>query len=103
MATIDIHNLSGAKVGTLELADEVFVAVNEDLLWEAVKHYRAAQHAGTHATKNRWRVSAKSCGSRRARGERALVRFALRYGEMAARCMDHSRVLMSTRFRERSF
>ena len=57
MATIDIYNLSGAKVGTLELADEVFGAVNEDLLWEAVKHYRAAQRAGTHATKNRWRVS----------------------------------------------
>src|SRR5437867_6982648 len=57
MATIDIHNLSGVKVGTLELADEGFGAVNEDLLWEAVKHYRAAQHAGTHATKNRWRVS----------------------------------------------
>jgi large subunit ribosomal protein L4 len=57
MATIDIHNLSGAKVGTLELADEVFGAVNEDLLWEAVKHYRAGQRAGTHATKNRWRVS----------------------------------------------
>ena len=57
MATIDIQNLSGAKVGTLELADEVFGAVNEDLLWEAVKHYRAGQRAGTHATKNRWRVS----------------------------------------------
>ena len=57
MATIDIHDLSGAKVGTLELADEIFGAVNEDLLWEAVKHYRASQRAGTHATKNRWRVS----------------------------------------------
>src|SRR5881628_1622359 len=57
MATIDIHNLSGAKVGTLELADEVFGAVNEDLLWEAVKQYRAAQRAGTHATKNRKLVS----------------------------------------------
>jgi large subunit ribosomal protein L4 len=57
MATIDIHDLSGAKVGTLELAEEVFGAVNEDLLWEAVKHYRAGQRAGTHATKNRWRVS----------------------------------------------
>ena len=57
MATIDIHDLSGAKFGSLELADEVFGAVNEDLLWEAVKHYRAAQRAGTHATKNRWRVS----------------------------------------------
>jgi len=57
MATIDILDLSGAKVGTLELADEIFGAVNEDLLWEAVKHYRASQRAGTHATKNRWRVS----------------------------------------------
>jgi len=57
MATIDIHNLSGAKVGTLDLADEIFGAVNEDLLWEAVKHYRAAQRAGTHATKNKKLVS----------------------------------------------
>src|SRR5881396_4353276 len=57
MATIDIHNLSGAKVGTLELADEVFGAINEDLLWEAVKHYRAGQRAGTHATKNKKLVS----------------------------------------------
>jgi large subunit ribosomal protein L4 len=57
MATIDIYNLNGAKVGTMDLADEVFGAVNEDLLWEAVKHYRAGERAGTHATKNRWRVS----------------------------------------------
>src|SRR5213595_2542796 len=57
MATIDIHDLSGKKVGTLELADEVFGAVNEDLLWEAVKHYRARQRAGTHATKNKKLVS----------------------------------------------
>src|SRR5258705_1268767 len=57
MATIDIHNLSGEKVGTLDLADEVFGAVNEDLLWEAVKHYRAGQRAGTHATKNKKLVS----------------------------------------------
>src|SRR6202035_6064424 len=48
---------SGAKVGSLELADEVFGAVNEDLLWEAVKHYRAAHRAGTHATKNKKLVS----------------------------------------------
>src|SRR5437764_14921277 len=57
MASIDIYDLSGKKVGTLELADEVFGAVNEDLLWEAVKQYRAAQRAGTHATKNRKLVS----------------------------------------------
>src|SRR5579872_3698595 len=57
MATIDIHNLSGEKVGTLDLADEIFGAVHEDLLWEAVKHYRASQRAGTHKTKGRWEVS----------------------------------------------
>jgi large subunit ribosomal protein L4 len=57
MAKIDILDLSGKKVGTLELADEVFGAINEDLLWEAVKHYRAGQRAGTHATKNKKLVS----------------------------------------------
>ncbi len=57
MATIDIHNLSGERVGKFDLADEIFGAVNEDLLWEAVKHYRAGQHRGTHATKARWQVS----------------------------------------------
>jgi large subunit ribosomal protein L4 len=57
MATIDVHNLSGAKVGTMDLADEVFGAVNEDLLWEAIRHYRASHRAGTHATKARWQVS----------------------------------------------
>jgi large subunit ribosomal protein L4 len=57
MATIDVVNLSGEKVGSFELAEEVFGAVNEDLLWEAVKHYRAGQHRGTHATKNKKLVS----------------------------------------------
>lgn len=57
MATIDILNLSGAKVGTFDLADEVFGGVNEDLLWEAVKHYRASERAGTHKTKGRSEVS----------------------------------------------
>ena len=46
MATIDVYNLSGAKAGTMDLADEVFGAVNEDLLWEAVKHFRAANRDG---------------------------------------------------------
>ena len=57
MANIDVVNLSGKKVGSFELADEVFGGINEDLLWEAVKHYRAAQRAGTHATKNKKLVS----------------------------------------------
>src|SRR5438445_12768314 len=57
IATIENHNLSGEKVGTFDLVDEIFGAVNEDLLWEAVKHYRAGQRAGTHKTKGRWEVS----------------------------------------------
>src|SRR5260370_17616242 len=57
MASIDVVDLNGKKSGTLELADEVLGAINEDLLWEAVKHYRAARRAGTHATKNKKLVS----------------------------------------------
>ena len=55
MANVDVLNLNGEKVGTLELPDAVFAPeqVNEALLWEAVKHYRASQRQGTHATKNR--------------------------------------------------
>ena len=59
MATIDVHNLRGETVGTLELADEIFApdSVNEGLVWEAVKHFRAAMRQGTAATKNRAEVS----------------------------------------------
>lgn len=59
MAKIDVLDLGGKKVGSLELADEVFAPdqVNEALLWEAVKHYRAALRQGTAATKNRKLVS----------------------------------------------
>jgi large subunit ribosomal protein L4 len=59
MANIDVFDLGGQKVGSLELADEVFAPseVNEALLWEAVKHYRASLRQGTAATKNRKLVS----------------------------------------------
>jgi large subunit ribosomal protein L4 len=57
MANINVVNLTGAKVGEFEL-DELFSGeVNEGLLWEAVKHYRAALRQGTAATKNRKNVS----------------------------------------------
>jgi large subunit ribosomal protein L4 len=57
MANIDVVDLGGQKVGSLELADEVFGQINEALLWEAVKHYRASLRQGTAATKNRKLVS----------------------------------------------
>ncbi len=55
MANVDVLNLNGEKVGSMELSDAIFGPdqVNEALLWEAVKHYRAALRQGTHATKNR--------------------------------------------------
>src|SRR5689334_1659981 len=57
MAKIDVVNLEGKKTGTLELADEVFGGINEDLLSQAVKQFRSAQRTGTHATKNKKLVS----------------------------------------------
>ncbi len=59
MAKVDVVNLSGKKVGSMELADALFAPgqVNEALLWEAVKHYRASLRQGTHATKSRTEVA----------------------------------------------
>ena len=58
MANIDIKSFSGDKVGSFELADDVFSGeVNDALLWEAVKHYRASLRQGTAATKNKKLVS----------------------------------------------
>jgi len=58
MANINVVNLGGQKVGELELLDDIFATeVNDGLLWEAVKHYRAALRQGTAATKNRSQVS----------------------------------------------
>ncbi len=59
MAKIDVVKLDGTKSGQFDLADEVFAAseINEPLMWEAVKHYRAALRQGTAATKNRKLVS----------------------------------------------
>ena len=58
MANINVVNLGGEKVGEFELHADVFTGeVNDALLWEAVKHYRAALRQGTAATKNRKLVS----------------------------------------------
>ncbi len=58
MPSVDVVNLNNEKVGELELADAVFAAeVNENLLYEAVRHFRAGERAGTHKTKTRHEVS----------------------------------------------
>ena len=54
MPSVEVKNLENQNVGQIELSDKVFAAaINENLLYEAVRHYLAAQRAGTHATKNR--------------------------------------------------
>jgi large subunit ribosomal protein L4 len=51
---LDVVDIKGKKVGSLDVADAVFGApVREDLFWEVVKAQRAAKRAGTHATKTR--------------------------------------------------
>lgn len=57
MAAVDILNLDGKKVGSLDLSDAIFAApVKEHLLWEVVVAQRAARRAGTASTKGRGEV-----------------------------------------------
>ena len=57
MATLDIINKSGDKVGQIELADAVFNApVREHLLHELVVAQLAARRRGTASTKTRSEV-----------------------------------------------
>ena len=58
MATIDVYNLKREKVGTVDLADEVFAGeVKEHLFYEVVKAQLASKRQGTAAAKNRSAVS----------------------------------------------
>jgi large subunit ribosomal protein L4 len=58
MPSVDVIDLSNKVVGTVELADEVFGApVNENLLYEAVRHHLACARRGTASTKTRHEVA----------------------------------------------
>jgi large subunit ribosomal protein L4 len=58
MATVDVFNMKREKVGSVELADEVFATeVKEQLFYEVVKAQLASQRQGTAAAKNRSAVS----------------------------------------------
>jgi len=55
---LDVVDAENQKVREVQLAPGVFgVKVNEHLLYEAVREYRAGARAGTHMTKNRALVS----------------------------------------------
>ena len=58
MPSVDVTNLSNQKVGSLDLSDAVFaVEVNQDLLYESVRHYLATIRRGTVKTKTRHEVA----------------------------------------------
>ena len=58
MPSVDIIDLSNKVVGSLDLSDDVFgVPVNEDLLYEAVRHHLACVRRGTASTKTRHEVA----------------------------------------------
>jgi large subunit ribosomal protein L4 len=58
MPVVDVVNLSGEKVGQVELADAVFGAeVNQNLLHEASRWYLNSLRRGTHKTKEKSEVS----------------------------------------------
>jgi large subunit ribosomal protein L4 len=58
MPSVEVVDLNNAVVGSVDLADEVFAApVNEDLLYEAVRHSQAGRRRGTAKTKTRHEVS----------------------------------------------
>jgi len=58
MATVDVYNMKREKVGSLDLADEVFGAeVKEHLFWEVVKAQLASRRQGTASAKERSAVS----------------------------------------------
>ena len=58
MPKVDVIDLNNQKVGEVELSDAVFGAeVNQDLLYESVRHYLAGTRAGTHKVKTRHEVA----------------------------------------------
>jgi large subunit ribosomal protein L4 len=57
MPSVPMVDVAEGSRGEKALSDTVFgVKPNRHLLYEAVKHYRAGQHRGTHATKTRGAV-----------------------------------------------
>src|SRR3954468_185991 len=52
MAKVDVKNITGKSVGSIELDDAVFGAeIHEHLLWEVVKWQLAKRRAGNASTK----------------------------------------------------
>ncbi len=58
MPIVDVINLQNQKIGSVELAEEVFAAeINDALIYESVRHYQAGRRSGTAKTKTRREVA----------------------------------------------
>ena len=58
MPTIDVYNLEGKKVSTVDLKEEVFgIEPNENIVHSVLANYLANQRQGTQSTKTRAEVS----------------------------------------------
>ena len=58
MANYDVYDLKAAKVGEVELADEVFACeVNNQAIFDAMLRQQSSWRQGTHKVKNRREVS----------------------------------------------
>ncbi len=58
MPTVNVLDLKNQVVGSVELSEEVFGAeLNRNLLYEAVRWYRAGMRGGNAKTKRRWEVA----------------------------------------------
>lgn len=57
MAKVDVYNMEGAVVGSIELSDTIFgIEPNEDVLHRVVLNQLANRRQGTHSTKTRSEV-----------------------------------------------
>ena len=58
MATVNVYNMNGENVGSMELSDKVFgVEVNKTVLHSVVRAYLLNQRQGTQSTLTRTEVS----------------------------------------------
>ncbi len=58
MATVDLYNVKGEKIGTVDLRDDIFnIEPNLDVMWRYVDMQLSNRRAGTASTKTRGEVS----------------------------------------------
>ena len=69
MPTIDVYNVEGKKVSTVELKEEIFgIEPNEAVVHSVLVNYLANQRQGTQSTKTRSEVSGGGCKPWRQKG-----------------------------------